>query len=165
MDIQTLNDGTKKVLYDVAMSPKLTVEEAVIDKLTGLYTGEKDKANKMVFFKKDKLLWRKNQVFGDVLEYLGNNTFQYPNAPQGRSLDLSFRNDAFKCHKDHRNTDRAKRNKIYQCGNKEQTVKAMQIIVSLQNSVTMRCHRFNGKIRNPTLTSKPANAGKPFFPL
>lgn len=45
---------------------------------------------KMEFFKKDNLLWRKNEVFGDVLEYIGNNTFQYPNGPQGISWTLLF---------------------------------------------------------------------------
>ena len=44
----------------------------------------------MEFFKKDNILWRKNEVFGEDLEYIGNNTFQYPNAPQGISLTLLF---------------------------------------------------------------------------
>jgi len=90
LGIQTLNNSTKKVTYDVSMSPKLIVEQAVIDKLIGVYTDEKDKMNKMEFFKKDDLLWRKNEVFGEVWEYIGNNTFQYPNAPQGMSLTLLF---------------------------------------------------------------------------
>lgn len=90
LDIQTLNDGTKKVSYDVSMSPKLAAETAVIDKLTGIYTDEKDKNNKIEIFKKDNLLWMKNEVFGEDFEYMGNNTFQYPNAPQGMSLTLLF---------------------------------------------------------------------------
>jgi catechol 1,2-dioxygenase len=90
LDVQTLNDGTKKVSYDVSMSPKLAAETAVIDRLTGVYTDEKDKNNKMEIFKKDNLLWMKNEVFGEDYEYIGNNTFQYPNAPQGMSLTLLF---------------------------------------------------------------------------
>lgn len=90
LDIQTLNDGSKKVLYDVSMSPKLAVELAVVDKFTGVYTDEKDKKTKMEFFKKDNLLWEKNEVFGDVLEYIGNNTFQYPNGPKAMSLTIRF---------------------------------------------------------------------------
>lgn len=90
LNIQTLNDGTKKVSYDVSMSPKLAADTAVIDKLIGVYMDEEGKANKMEFFKKDKLLWKKNEVFGEVLEYIGNNTFQYPNGPQGMSLTLRF---------------------------------------------------------------------------
>ena len=90
LDIQTLNDGTKKVSYDVSMSPKLAAETAVIDKLTGVYMDEKDKNNKMEFFKKDNLLWMKNEIFGEDYECIGSNTFQYPNAPQGMSLTLLF---------------------------------------------------------------------------
>lgn len=90
LNIQTLNNGTKKVWYDVSMSPKLVVETAVIDKLTGVYTDEKDRMNTMEFFKNDNLLWKKNEVFGEVLEYTGNNSFQYPNGPQGMGLTLFF---------------------------------------------------------------------------
>ena len=88
--IQTLRNGTKKVLYDVSMSPKLVVDTAVIDKLTGVYNVEKDNTKKMEFFKKDNLLWKKNEVFGEVLEYIGNNTFQFPNGPAGMGITLLF---------------------------------------------------------------------------
>ena len=74
----------------MSMSPKFAAETAVIDKLTGIYTDEKDKNNKIEFFKKDNLLWMKNEVFGEDFEYIGNNTFQYPNVPQGISLALRF---------------------------------------------------------------------------
>ena len=46
LDVQTLKDGTKKVLFDVSMSDKLAADPAAIDKLTGVYTDEKDKSNK-----------------------------------------------------------------------------------------------------------------------
>ncbi|HEX8278201.1 MAG TPA: hypothetical protein VF540_05875, partial [Segetibacter sp.] len=90
LETQTLNDGTKKVSYDVSMSAKLVVETAVIDKLTGVYKDEKDNTKKMEFFKKDNLLWKKNEVFGEHLEYIGNNTFQFPNGPQGMSWTFHF---------------------------------------------------------------------------
>src|SRR5215210_5720799 len=90
LETQTLNDGTKKVSYDFSMSPKLVFETAVIDKLTGLYKDEKDNTKKMEFFKKDNLLWKKNEVFGEHLEYIGNSTFQFPNGPQGMSWTFHF---------------------------------------------------------------------------
>lgn len=92
LDIQTLNNGSKKISYNVSMSPKLAAEPAIIDKLTGVYTDEKDNMKKMEFFKKDNLLWRKNEVFGENFDYIGNNSFQPANAPQeaGMSLTLVF---------------------------------------------------------------------------
>ena len=90
LDIQTLQDGTKRVSYDVSLAPKLIPETAVIDKLIGLYVDEKDKNKKTEFFKRNNLLWMKNEVFGEEFEYIGNNTFQYPNAPKGISWILHF---------------------------------------------------------------------------
>lgn len=81
LDVQTLKDGTKKVLFDVSMSDTLAADPAAIDKLTGIYTDEKDKGHKTEFFKKNNILWMKNEVFGHNFEYTGNNTFQYPGAP------------------------------------------------------------------------------------
>jgi hypothetical protein len=72
------------------MSPKLAAETAVINKLIGVYRDEKDKGSKLEFFKKNNLLWMKNDVFGEAFEYSGNNTFHYPNVPEGISLTLHF---------------------------------------------------------------------------
>lgn len=83
LDLQTLDDGTKKVLFEVSMSDRLAAEPAAIDKLTGVYTDVKDKARETEFFTKNGALWMKNEVFGVNLEYLGNNTFQYPSTPPG----------------------------------------------------------------------------------
>ena len=74
----------------MSMSPKLAAEQAIIDKLTGVYTDEKDKMKKMEFFKKDNLLWRKNEVFGENFEYIGNNSFQPANAPQGQGISWTL---------------------------------------------------------------------------
>lgn len=90
LDIQTLNNGTKKISYNVSMSPKLAAEPAIIDKLTGVYTDEKDNMKKMEFFKKDNLLWRKNEVFGENFEYIGNNSFQPANAPQRQGVSWTL---------------------------------------------------------------------------
>ena len=89
LDVQTLNDGTKKVLFDVSMSDSLAAEPAAIDKLMGVYTDVKDKTRETEFFKKNNVLWLKNEVFGVNLEYRSNNTFQYPGTPPG--LHWTFR--------------------------------------------------------------------------
>ena len=87
---ETLKDGTKKVLYNVSMSNILPVEAPAIDKLTGIYIDEKDKDKKIEFFKKNNLLWMKNEVFGENFEYVGNNTFEYPAMPPGTYATLRF---------------------------------------------------------------------------
>ena len=76
LEVQSLKNGTKKVLFDINMAAKLVVEPASINKLTGIYIDEKDKNKKTEFFKKGNLIWIKNEVFGVELEYIGNNTFQ-----------------------------------------------------------------------------------------
>ena len=90
LDTETLKDGTKKVLYNVSMSNILAAEPAAIDKLTGVYIDEKDNNNNIEFFKKNNLLWMKNEVFGENFEYAGNNTFEYPAMPQGMYATLLF---------------------------------------------------------------------------
>lgn len=90
LNVQTLKDGSRNVVYDVSMSPKLAAEPAVIDKLTGIYVDEKDPANKMEFFKKDNLLWKKNEAFGRIFQYIGNNTFEYANQPPPMSWTFHF---------------------------------------------------------------------------
>lgn len=90
LGVQSLNDGTKKVSFDVSMSDRLAAEPAAIDKLTGLYTDVSDKTKKTGFFKKNNVLWLKNTVFGVNLEYIGNNTFQYPSTPPGKHWMFRF---------------------------------------------------------------------------
>jgi protocatechuate 3,4-dioxygenase beta subunit len=90
LDVQTSKDGTKKVLFDVSMSDKLAAEPAAMKKLAGVYVDEKDKANTVGLFIKNKILWVKNNVFGENLEYIGNNTFQFAGLPTGMSQTLLF---------------------------------------------------------------------------
>lgn len=86
LDVKSLKDGTKKVLFDVSMSDTLAAEPASIDRLTGIYSNNDDKS-KLEFFKKNNALWIKNEVFGNRFEYIGNNTFQYP----GTTLDMTWK--------------------------------------------------------------------------
>jgi len=90
LKIQTSKDGAKKVLFDVGMSGKLAAEPAVIDKLTGTYVDKNDKTKTIELFKKNNLLWMKNQVFGENLDYTGNNTFEFPGMPPGQYAKFHF---------------------------------------------------------------------------
>ena len=76
LHVQDTKGNLKKVLFDVNMTPKLSVEPASIGKLTGVYIDQKDQSKKLEFFKKDNSLWLKNDVFGIDLEYVDNNKFQ-----------------------------------------------------------------------------------------
>lgn len=90
LTVEDQKNGTKKVQFDVSISDKLAIETAAIDSLTGIYTDEMDKNNKIEFFKKNNLLWMKNEVFGENFEYIGNNTFRYPGVPPGMNWELHF---------------------------------------------------------------------------
>lgn len=90
LDVQTKSDGSKRVSFDVSMAVKLAVESAAIDKLAGTYTNEKNSKDISELFVKDKLLWIKNSVFGEDLEYVGNNLFHYPGLPTGMVGTLLF---------------------------------------------------------------------------
>jgi protocatechuate 3,4-dioxygenase beta subunit len=82
LPVQTLNDGSKKIMFDVSIASKLSADPASIDKFTGAFITEKDRTKEIEFFKKDNMLWVKNEVFGVALEYLGNNKFQPRNMPE-----------------------------------------------------------------------------------
>jgi len=84
----SINDK-KYVTFNVNMSDKLMINTAVIDKLTGIYF--EDKTGKRIeLIKKFNKLWEKNEVFGDKFEYIGNNTFEYPNLPENMKWKLHF---------------------------------------------------------------------------
>ena len=91
LDVQNMKDGSKKVLFDISMSHNLGAEPSAIDKLTGVYIDEKDNSSKIEFFKKNNLLWMKNDVFGENFIYSGNNTFEYPGMPPGMYATLNFK--------------------------------------------------------------------------
>jgi protocatechuate 3,4-dioxygenase beta subunit len=76
LQVQSLHNGSKKVVFDVNMAAKLAVEPASIGKLTGVYTDEKNQDKKVEFFQKDSKLWIKNEVYGIDLEYMDTNKFK-----------------------------------------------------------------------------------------
>ena len=86
LEVQNLQDGSKKVSYNVSMAKKLAVEPAAMGLLVGNYTSEQDANNKMELFIKDQQLWIKGDKtngmpFGLNLEFVGDNTFLLPGMP------------------------------------------------------------------------------------
>jgi catechol 1,2-dioxygenase len=90
LDVSEMNNGMKKVTYDVSMSEILHVEAAAIDKLTGVYMDKSKNDNSIELFKKDNTLWMKNEAFGNKFEYIGDNTFEEAGNPQGYYWRLQF---------------------------------------------------------------------------
>ena len=90
LDTENLDDGTKRVLYNVSLSEVLPVEGASIEKLTGIYSEVGNEFNEIELFKNDNSIWMKNEAFGNRFEYAGNNTFEYPGMPDGMFWELRF---------------------------------------------------------------------------
>ena len=94
LEVQNLQDGSKKVSYNVSMAKKLAVEPAAMGLLVGNYTSEKDPNNKMELFRQDSQLWIKGDKtngmpFGVNLEFVGDNTFLLPGVPL-ETLSFNF---------------------------------------------------------------------------
>ena len=90
LNVQSLKDGTKRVSYDVSMSETLAAEPSAIDKLLGVYIDEKDESKRIELFKRDNMLWMKNEVYGHNFEYVDKNTFKCPGEPAGMEWTLKF---------------------------------------------------------------------------
>ncbi len=90
LKVENLNDGSKKVNYNISMASSLAVETVALKKLTGTYTSTKDPKGKKELFIKDNQLWLKNEVFGEMYEYVGHNKFEYPGMPPGSYSSLQF---------------------------------------------------------------------------
>jgi protocatechuate 3,4-dioxygenase beta subunit len=88
--VQNMDDGTKKVLYNVGMTGILPVEAASIDKLAGVYSNVEDSNYKVEVFKKNNELWIKNEMFGNRFDYVGSNTFEYGGMPEGTYWRIKF---------------------------------------------------------------------------
>ena len=92
LDISNADKDNLKVIYNVGMADMLAAEPAALDQLTGIYTSKKDSAKKLEFFKKNDLLWMKNDVFAEgFFVFTGNNRFEYPSLPPGEYATLQFR--------------------------------------------------------------------------
>lgn len=72
-------NGENSVSFDVTMREKLPADEAVIDRLSGVYTHTDDNKKIEELYKRDGMIWLKNKNSingGYPLEYSGNNTFE-----------------------------------------------------------------------------------------
>ena len=85
-----IDNGTKKVSFDVSMSGTLRLESPVLDKLVGAYQDTEDSKKEVFFFKHDGTLWMKNQAFGYRFVYTGNNNFESAGAPRQKQWKLNF---------------------------------------------------------------------------
>lgn len=90
LEVQNLSNGSKKVIFDVALAGKISAEPASLDKLTGIYSDEKDHTKKIEIFKSQGTLWMKNEVFGEQFAYAGNNTFRYADQSAVINWTLEF---------------------------------------------------------------------------
>lgn len=95
LNVQNKADGSKKVFFDISMSKKLAPEPAALDRLTGIYTDEKDEKNKKELIRKNNQLWIKGDEsngmpFGQSLEYITNNTFTLPGVPPNFHFSIVF---------------------------------------------------------------------------
>jgi len=78
LDIKEKN-GEKTVLFNVTMMDKIPASTAAINQLAGTYVNPGDKNKSVSFYRKDNLLWIKNEGSingGYPLQYNGNNTFE-----------------------------------------------------------------------------------------
>lgn len=77
LDKQKKANGELAVAFNVTMMENLPADSAAIDRLTGIYTSTSEKKEKFEFFKRDGLLWQKDNTptGGDPYYYTGNNTF------------------------------------------------------------------------------------------
>ncbi len=80
LDIKNGPDGEKTVSFNVTMMEKLPADVGVIDRLVGVYTYINDNKKSEELYKKDGMLWIKDESSingGYPLEYSGNNTFEH----------------------------------------------------------------------------------------
>ncbi|MBT8183602.1 MAG: hypothetical protein KJN76_02075 [Eudoraea sp.] len=82
-------DGVNYVTFNCNMNDKLKASFDALDKIVGTYK-ESDKGQKLAFFSHNGLLCRKNEVFGEYYEYVGNNTFSYSGMPDGQEDKFHF---------------------------------------------------------------------------
>lgn len=82
-------NGVKQVSFDCNMNDELKASFSAIDKITGTYNPE-GKGGKLTFFEHNGLLCKKNEVFGQYYQYIGNNEFAYSGMPAGMEDKLHF---------------------------------------------------------------------------
>lgn len=82
-------DSKKSLIFDVNMNDRLDPSPESLDKLVGVYV-DKQSGYKEEFFAAKNQLWKKNEVFGEFLSYLGDNNFEQYGLPKEESVVLKF---------------------------------------------------------------------------
>lgn len=82
--------GIRFVTFNIVMTDKLMAGSTALDKIIGVYVDQNNEKEKTELFEMDGRLWMKNEVYGNDFEYIGNNTFRYPNLPEGERYELHF---------------------------------------------------------------------------
>lgn len=89
LDLEKDDDGTLLVPFNVIMQKELKVDPVALNRLTGVYLDEKNSDRKVEYFEHEGHLWIRNEVFGRLLHYKGDNTFEVPGSQWGGS-ELKF---------------------------------------------------------------------------
>ena len=82
-------DGISRVIFDCNLSDEIKPTTAALENLIGKYQNVQN-GNTNEFFCKDGELWVKNEVFGKVYKYVGENTFEYGGLPDNMYERLHF---------------------------------------------------------------------------
>ncbi len=69
--------GESTVTFNVGLSKKLAMEAASLDRLTGIYSTEDGVGPDLELFRKSETLWLRNENSDTVLDYLGQNSFEF----------------------------------------------------------------------------------------
>ena len=83
-------DGSLVIPFDVVMQKKLPLDPVVIDRLVGTYQAQDDQSRTFEFFKHDNHMWLRNELFGQFLQYIGNNAFVVPGTGDWGSNKFQF---------------------------------------------------------------------------
>ncbi|TRO64377.1 catechol 1,2-dioxygenase [Christiangramia sabulilitoris] len=84
------NNDIYKIGFDCNMNDVLKVTDDSIQKITGEYRNI-GTGTVVTFFARDGDLWVKNEVFGKIYTYSGNNSFEYGGLPEGMFEKLDFK--------------------------------------------------------------------------
>jgi len=88
LEVNVVN-GIKRVSFDCNMNDRLKASFSALHKIVGLYKND-NTSESLELFKKDNLLWMKNEVFGEKFDYVGDNKFEYGGMPTGLYDKLHF---------------------------------------------------------------------------
>ncbi len=90
LEVGQSREGILKVEFDVIMQKQLDIDLSVLDRLKGMYQDEQNAEKITEVFRHENQLWMKNEVFGESLKYLGDNTFVKPGRDDWGRYQITF---------------------------------------------------------------------------